>query len=119
MSEAVSQILSTLGGLSTSERAELAHALFASLGPDDPGVEQAWDNELKRRVARIRSGQATGRLASDFIEELRRERPSSPSSSIPRPRTNSGPPSPSTTSSARDSGATSGRRSLNGWSGSA
>ena len=75
MSEAVSQVLSTLGGLSTSERAELAQALLASLGPDDPGAEAAWDVELKRRVARIRSGEATGRLASDVIEELRRERP--------------------------------------------
>ncbi len=60
MSEAVARIVAQLGGLSQQERAELAQAVLRSLEPDEPNVEEAWDQELARRVARIRSGEAVG-----------------------------------------------------------
>ena len=46
--------------LSMPERAELAHDLLESLdAPADEGVEQAWDEEIIRRIAQIDAGQAT------------------------------------------------------------
>ena len=45
--------------LSMPERAELAHDLLESLdAPADEGVEQAWDEEIIRRIAQIDAGQA-------------------------------------------------------------
>ena len=45
--------------LSESERAELAHSLVTSLdGPADQRVEEAWDAEVRRRLAEIDSGTA-------------------------------------------------------------
>jgi putative addiction module component (TIGR02574 family) len=46
--------------LSMPERAELAHDLLESLdAPADEGVEDAWDEEIIRRIAQIDAGQAT------------------------------------------------------------
>ncbi len=75
MSEAVVQILSRINGLSQQERAELAYAFVCSLEPMEEGVDQAWDAELKRRVAEIRSGQAVGEPAERVFAELRARRP--------------------------------------------
>ena len=45
--------------LSMPERAELAHDLLESLdAPADEGVEDAWDEEIIRRIAQIDAGQA-------------------------------------------------------------
>ena len=45
--------------LEVDARAELAAELLASLdGPDDPGAETAWAQEIERRVAAIESGSA-------------------------------------------------------------
>lgn len=45
--------------LSEPELAELAHDLIKSLDvPTDEGVEEAWDQEIVRRIAQIDSGQA-------------------------------------------------------------
>jgi putative addiction module component (TIGR02574 family) len=75
MSEAVAQIVAQLGGLSLDERAELAHAVLLSLEPEDPGAEEAWNQELARRVARIRSGEAVGIPAEEVFASWRRNRP--------------------------------------------
>lgn len=62
-----------LTALSPSDRAELACYLLASLdGPADPGSEQAWEAELTRRAAEVRSGRAEGRPADQAFAELRR-----------------------------------------------
>ena len=42
-----------------AERADLAYALIASLGcPDDTGAADAWDHELKHRLAAVEAGTA-------------------------------------------------------------
>ena len=74
MSEAVTQILAHLDSLSQQERADLAHAFLRSLKPEDEGVAEAWDVELSRRVAEIRSGQAVGNPAEQLFAELREKR---------------------------------------------
>jgi putative addiction module component (TIGR02574 family) len=47
--------------LAPQERSELAHQLLLSLDPanDEENVEQAWADEIRRRLQAIRSGQAT------------------------------------------------------------
>lgn len=74
MSEAVAQILAQLDALSQQERAELAYAVLRSLEPEDPGAAEAWDEELARRVARLRSGQAVEIPAEQVVANWRRNR---------------------------------------------
>jgi putative addiction module component (TIGR02574 family) len=74
MSETVAQIVAQLGGLSRQERAALARAVLLSLEPEDPDVEEAWDKELARRAARIRSGEASGIPAEQVFADWRRGR---------------------------------------------
>ena len=74
MSETVAQILAQVETLTPKERAEVAYAVLQSLEPEESGVEQALDEELEHRVARIRSGHATGRPAKDVLEDWRRGR---------------------------------------------
>jgi putative addiction module component (TIGR02574 family) len=74
MSEAVAQIVAQLSSLSQQDRAALAHAVLLSLEPDDPDAEEAWDKELVRRAARIRSGEATGIPAEQVFGQWRRGR---------------------------------------------
>ena len=71
MSEAVTQILSRMETLSQPERAELAYAFLCSLEPQEPDVAEAWDKELRRRVAEIRGNHAVGKPADQFFAELR------------------------------------------------
>ena len=54
----VSEVLEKALALSTQERGLLIDHLIESLdeGPAEEGVEQAWDEEIKRRVDDIRSG---------------------------------------------------------------
>jgi len=53
------QLRSQVLTLSEPERAELAHELIKSLdAPADEGVEEAWSQELVRRISQIDSGQA-------------------------------------------------------------
>jgi putative addiction module component (TIGR02574 family) len=74
MSDAVSQIIAQLGNLSQQERAELAHVFLRSLEPEESGVEEAWDEEIARRVARIRAGEAVGIPAEQVFAQWRRDR---------------------------------------------
>jgi putative addiction module component (TIGR02574 family) len=75
MSETVAHILAHLDQLSQQERADLAYAFLCSLEPEEEGVTEAWNAELSRRVAEIRSGQAVGRPAEQLFAELRGKRP--------------------------------------------
>jgi putative addiction module component (TIGR02574 family) len=74
MTEAVARIAAQLDGLSQQERAELAQVVLLSLEPDEPGAEEAWDQELARRVARIRSGEAVGIPVEQVFADWRRGR---------------------------------------------
>jgi putative addiction module component (TIGR02574 family) len=61
--------------LSPTERAELAYFLLSSLDSDEAEVEAAWDEEAARRVREIHAGEAAGRPAHEFINELREHYP--------------------------------------------
>ncbi len=57
MTKATEAALAHALRLGVDERAELAAELLASLdGPGDPGVEAAWEAEIKRRVEAIDAG---------------------------------------------------------------
>jgi putative addiction module component (TIGR02574 family) len=75
MTQAVSDILARLPALSQEERAELALAFLRSLEPEEEGVVEAWDAELARRLADIRSGKVVGKPAEQVFAELREKRP--------------------------------------------
>ena len=61
--------------LSHEERAELAYFLLSSLEPEEEGATAAWDAEISRRVAEIRSGRANGKPAEQVFAELRERYP--------------------------------------------
>jgi putative addiction module component (TIGR02574 family) len=75
MSKTTDDILNNAMRLSTTERAELAAALLASLdGETEDAVEAAWAAEIQRRVERVRSGEAKGRPWSEVRERLEQRR---------------------------------------------
>ncbi len=54
------------------DRAELAQQLVASLdGAPDPGVEEAWDAEIRRRLAEIDAGTAKLIDRAEFSRRMR------------------------------------------------
>lgn len=63
--------------LSADDRALVAVALEARLGgenddeSDSQAVEQAWADEIQRRVDAVRSGQSSGRSAHEVLAEIR------------------------------------------------
>ena len=58
--EALDQLRSQISALSKSEKVELLRELLMSLdGPQDESVEQAWNDEIVRRVSQVRDGKAT------------------------------------------------------------
>lgn len=59
-----------LDELPPADRAELAHYLLSSLEPEQEGAADAWREEIARRVADIRAGNATGTPADEFLNEL-------------------------------------------------
>ena len=72
MAITVEELRTELGGLSDTERGELAHFLILSLDQSsDENVERAWDAELDRRAEEIRSGRASGEPANKVFCELR------------------------------------------------
>ena len=63
---------SQISTLSESERAALARELIMSLdGPRDDSVEQAWNDEIVRRVSRVKSGEATLLSREEFRSRMR------------------------------------------------
>ena len=76
MSKTTDDILNNAMRLSTTERADLAAALLASLdGEPEDAVEAAWAAKIQRRVELVPSDEAKGRPWSEVRErlELRRE----------------------------------------------
>lgn len=75
MSKTADDLLTKAKRLSTTERADLAAALLASLDGEPEGdVEAAWAAEIQRRAERVRSGEAKGRLWSEVRKRLERRR---------------------------------------------
>jgi putative addiction module component (TIGR02574 family) len=71
MSSLLEHVREEIMHLSSEERGLLAHELLISLEPDDANSEQAWENEIARRVERIRSGTEQGFPAEEVLAEHR------------------------------------------------
>ena len=68
----MNQLRTQISTLSKPERAALAHEIIASLdGVRDDAVEQAWDDEIMRRMAQVESGQAELLTRDEFREQMR------------------------------------------------
>ena len=70
--ETLDHLRSQISTLSQSERAALAHELIMSLdGPSDDSVEQARNDEIVRRVSKVKSGNATLLSREEFRSKMR------------------------------------------------
>jgi len=58
MSPEVTDLLKRALALSADERAALANTLLDSLETGNESVEEAWDNEVARRMADLKAGKA-------------------------------------------------------------
>ena len=73
MTPATEELKEQLARLPISERAELAHYLLGTLDESaDRETETAWDAELARRGAEIRSGGVMGEPAASAFARLSR-----------------------------------------------
>lgn len=70
--DTLDRLRSQISTLSTSERAALAHEIIAGLdGGRDEAAEQAWDNEILRRLAQVEAGQAELLTRDEFRRKMR------------------------------------------------
>lgn len=70
--ETLDHLRSQISTLSESERAALARELIMSLdGPRDESVGQAWNDEISRRVSKVKSGKATLLSREEFRSKMR------------------------------------------------
>jgi len=71
--ETLDHLRSQISTLSESERATLARELIMSPGrPRDDSVEQAWNDEIVRRMSKVRSGKATLLSREEFRSRCER-----------------------------------------------
>jgi len=70
MNAPVRELEAALMALPESERARLAQKLLASLDRD-PEVEEAWAEEVQKRVEQFRSGEVEAIPGEKVIEEAR------------------------------------------------
>jgi putative addiction module component (TIGR02574 family) len=69
MSTTVETLKSQIDNLSKDERAELAFYLLSALEPESE--EEAWKQEMVRRVEELRTGKVQGIPAEQAMAELR------------------------------------------------
>ena len=70
--DTLNHLRSQISTLSESERAALARELIMSLdGPRDDSVKQAWNDEIIRRVSKVKSGKATLLSREEFRTKMR------------------------------------------------
>ena len=70
--ETLDHLRSQISTLSEAERAALARELIMSLdGPRDDSVEEAWNDEIVRRVFKVKSGKATLLSREEFRSKMR------------------------------------------------
>lgn len=72
MSDLLEELSHKARALSPEERVRLAEELLATVQEIDPGVEAAWDEEIKRRLEEIDSGKAKLIPAEEVFAEVRR-----------------------------------------------
>ena len=71
MTEQASDLLQKALELPEEGRAELASSLLRSLDPAmERGVQEAWNEEIARRIARLESGQSTSVPWPELLERL-------------------------------------------------
>ena len=58
MSPEISELLKRALALPVDERAALANTLLDSLGGPDESVQEAWDDEVARRIGDLKAGKA-------------------------------------------------------------
>ena len=72
MRAVLKQIHELLPALTEQERAQLAHELIVSLdGPEDEGVEAAWEAEIERRLDEVESGKVKMVSREEFSRHMR------------------------------------------------
>jgi len=70
--EPLQRLRSEVLALSEAERAELAHDLIQSLdAPRETGVEDAWEQEISRRIGEIDAGQTELVERAEFRKRIR------------------------------------------------
>lgn len=70
--ETLDSLRAQISTLSESERATLARELIMSLKvPSTDSVEQAWNDEIVRRVSKVKSGKATLLSREEFRSIMR------------------------------------------------
>lgn len=75
MSASFEHYKTELAGLPSGQRAELALFLIHSLDQEvDVDADEAWEEEIQRRVADIKSGRAQGIPAEQVFANLRKPR---------------------------------------------
>lgn len=72
MPKTLEQIESDALELSDEQRLALGERLLKSV-PLDSAVQEAWDTELKHRIAEVKSGSAQGRSAADVITDIEKK----------------------------------------------
>jgi putative addiction module component (TIGR02574 family) len=73
MASTLSDLKKKAAQLPEQERAELALSLIESLdGPADPNVEEAWAQEIERRVRQLEKGEAELIPADEVFARIRR-----------------------------------------------
>ena len=77
MTPQLSDLLQKALTLSTQDRGLLINRLIESLdeGPPEDGVDEAWDDEIKRRIDDIRSGKVKMLDGEQVLQELAKEFP--------------------------------------------
>ncbi len=73
MVDLVTELSQKSQALRPEERARLAEMLLDSIHPsEDQAIEDAWDEELKRRIDEVDRGVATLVSAEDAFDQVRR-----------------------------------------------
>lgn len=73
MPDLVEELSQKACALPPADRARLAEELLASLHEDrDPGIDAAWDEEIRRRIAEIENGTAKLVPADEVFAEIRK-----------------------------------------------
>jgi len=71
MSPEITELLKRALSLAPDERAALANSLLDSLADTDESVQEAWDEEVARRIEALRAGKAVTVPWEELHRELR------------------------------------------------
>ncbi len=72
MSDVVTELAERARSLPAEQRARLAEQILSTLDPQDDGVEQAWDQEIRKRIEEIDSGMVTAITANEAFAKVRK-----------------------------------------------